>query len=643
MRTVFFIILTLMIPLLPLYAAISDNAGGIEFSYDAPNAGSISIAGSLNGWNTTANPMKKDTNGVWKAIIPLQAGKYQYKYVVDGTWNYDQDNSETADDGYGGQNSSFEVGSDGKLLTKAKVEAGGIKTSLNPKITFNGRYYTENIFKKNTFSRYTLQKPLHDINLIPSLKFSNNFTARFVWKINNQLEGADMYKTHLKYLNSEINLHTDAFDLYAFDNTGRIRFDDPLHFLGDDGKYHYDFGWGFRGIDVKSPDYKWHILIPSIEGVFSDGTRITDFHEGDLKAGRASLKFDVPFSPKFGYSAMDVRIPVVNRDYNNHLSNEFDLTLTKDLNNWGNEKPLRLEPYAEYYKFINQVANDTLKVQWLEGNKIYGGMNVYFPKALNLHASYEQVELKFPKVISRKQIQVSGEFDLSNIWLHCGVEYRHNVYPDSAQVPWSDYYRFMEKTNGNGRWFQQYTDVPWERFTNLGYEETMLWNSDIGYRFSLNKYSHFIQLKSKAAQTKITSQPKYIENILIVELQLAKSWFIGSDTRVPYYNDNFHGIKTDIGKKRDFFWSNYSQLEYRIAPNVKVAVGWGVNPIVLSSVTDNVVNAGRENFLGASSLIGNAVETQVQNAYFGIGSYIRNAEKALKNEQRINVTATMSF
>jgi hypothetical protein len=642
MRTLFLIILILSIHFFPLHAAINDSAGGVEFSYDAPNAGAVSVAGSFNGWNNTANPLQKDTNGIWKTTIPLQAGKFQYKYVVDGNWNYDQDNSETADDGYGGQNSSFEIGSDGKLLKKVKLEVAGIKTSLNPKITFTGRYYTENIFKKNNFSRYTLQKPLHDINLIPLLKFSNDFTAQFVWKINNQLEGADMYKTHLKYLNSEINLHTELFDLSAFDNIGKIRFDDPLHFVGDDGKYHYNFGWGFRGIGVKSAETSWHGFSPHVEGIFTDGTRIADFHEGDLIAGRAILETNFPLKPKFGYSTMSVKIPILDRRYNNHLSSEFDLSLIKDLYNWGNIKPLRFEPFGEYYQFRNRDV-DTTNVTWLKGNKIYTGMNVYFPKALKLHATYEQVELKFPTVISRQQLEAGGQFELDKFWIYAGIEYRHNTYPDSAEVSWNDYYRYMEKTNGNGRWFQQYTDVPWERFTILGYKESMLWNSELGYHFNINKWNYTTELMTKVAQTKISAQPRYIENIFILEWQLSKSWYIDSNTRIPYYNDNFLGLKTDIGKKRDFFWSNYTQLEYRIASNVKVAVGWGVNPMVLSGTTDNIGNAGRENYLGASSVIGNAVETQVENAYFGLGNYIRNAEKALRNEQRINVTASMSF
>ncbi len=642
MSKILFIFMILYIPFLILNAEIIDNPAGIEFTYTAPNANSVSLVGTFNNWNNSANPMQKDQNGVWSTVIQVQAGKYQYKYLADGTWNYDQDNSETADDGYGGQNSAFEVGSDGKLVKKTSSLISGIKTSLNPKITFNGRYYTQNMFVKNNYSRYALQKPLHDIDLAPTVKFSNDFTARFVWKVNNQLEGADMYKTHLKYQNSELNLHTDVFNLKAFDNIGGVRFDDPMHFVGDDGKYHYDLGWGFRGIDAKSASYTWNGLTPSLEGVFLDGTRIADFHEGDLVAGRATLGTMLPLKPMFGSSMMNVRIPVVDRQYQNHDSYAFDLTLTDDLYNWGNVKPLRFQPYGEYYWFKNQNVDST-KVTWLKGDKIYGGMDVIFPKALDLYGNYEKILLKFPTSISKQQVKVGGNFVLSHYWIKADAQYSKYTYPDSAQVLWSDYYRYIEKTNGNGRWFQQYSDVPWEQYTVLGYPESILFRTDLGVNFSIWKWLFTAQLLTKSAQTKITTQPKYIENTFNLEWQVAKSWYIGSSTRVPYYKDNFLGLKTDIAHNQDFFWSNYSQLEYRIASNIKVAVGWGVNPQVLNTVTDDITNQGRDYFLGAQETLGNAAESQIESAYFGLGNYIRKAEKALKDEQRINITATMSF
>ena len=82
---------------------------GILFSYKDMNANSVFLVGSMNDWNTSASPMKKDTNGNWEIILKLDSGKYTYKFLVDNVWNIDQDNLNYEDDGYGGSNSLIEI------------------------------------------------------------------------------------------------------------------------------------------------------------------------------------------------------------------------------------------------------------------------------------------------------------------------------------------------------------------------------------------------------------------------------------------------------------------------------------------------------------------------------------------------------
>ena len=53
---------------------------------------------------------------------------------------------------------------------------------------------------------------------------------------------------------------------------------------------------------------------------------------------------------------------------------------------------------------------------------------------------------------------------------------------------WKDYYKYAEKTDSNGRWFQQYTEVPFEKYTILGYKTGFLWKSYIAYQFNIKEY-----------------------------------------------------------------------------------------------------------------------------------------------------------
>lgn len=82
---------------------------GIKFTYSAPNASSVYLAGGFNNWSTSADIMKKDAKGIWTITKKLSSGKYQYKFVVDGTWVEDTENPNKVNDGFGGINSVIEV------------------------------------------------------------------------------------------------------------------------------------------------------------------------------------------------------------------------------------------------------------------------------------------------------------------------------------------------------------------------------------------------------------------------------------------------------------------------------------------------------------------------------------------------------
>ncbi len=88
----------------------STTENGVKFTYEDPSAKDVFLVGEFNNWNTTANPMTND-KGVWSTTLNIPQGKYQYKFLVNGTdWKTDPNNSNSADDGYGGKNSVIEVG-----------------------------------------------------------------------------------------------------------------------------------------------------------------------------------------------------------------------------------------------------------------------------------------------------------------------------------------------------------------------------------------------------------------------------------------------------------------------------------------------------------------------------------------------------
>ena len=82
-----------------------------RFTYYDPQANSVKIGGNFNNWNPGDEfLMQRDDYGTWTKRIALKPGTYQYRFVVDGEWVEDHNNSKYIDNVFGGKNSVLEVG-----------------------------------------------------------------------------------------------------------------------------------------------------------------------------------------------------------------------------------------------------------------------------------------------------------------------------------------------------------------------------------------------------------------------------------------------------------------------------------------------------------------------------------------------------
>lgn len=69
-----------------------------------PDAKTVIVTGSFNGWNTQGYRMIKE-GGKWIFPLYLQPGKYTYKFIVDGTWILDPFNNLYEQNEFGTNNS----------------------------------------------------------------------------------------------------------------------------------------------------------------------------------------------------------------------------------------------------------------------------------------------------------------------------------------------------------------------------------------------------------------------------------------------------------------------------------------------------------------------------------------------------------
>ena len=74
------------------------------FSYNAPAALSVLLAGDFTHWQREALPMKRGRDGLWKVSVALEPGIHHYRFIVDGQWQDDPECELRVANPYGSQN-----------------------------------------------------------------------------------------------------------------------------------------------------------------------------------------------------------------------------------------------------------------------------------------------------------------------------------------------------------------------------------------------------------------------------------------------------------------------------------------------------------------------------------------------------------
>lgn len=89
------------------------------FRVHAPGARSVHLVGTFNDWEPSAHSMEEGAEGEWVLSVPLDPGRYEYKFIVDGAWCCDPAADDAAVPGcvpnaLGSYNLSLEVPTSGR-------------------------------------------------------------------------------------------------------------------------------------------------------------------------------------------------------------------------------------------------------------------------------------------------------------------------------------------------------------------------------------------------------------------------------------------------------------------------------------------------------------------------------------------------
>jgi 1,4-alpha-glucan branching enzyme len=80
----------------------------VIFSFHAPDAGEVCIAGTFNNWEPRKDPLKRNAKE-WKTVKYLDPGTYEYRFVVDGIWADDPACKSRRSNQYGSENCVLEL------------------------------------------------------------------------------------------------------------------------------------------------------------------------------------------------------------------------------------------------------------------------------------------------------------------------------------------------------------------------------------------------------------------------------------------------------------------------------------------------------------------------------------------------------
>jgi hypothetical protein len=79
---------------------------GILFVLNASNARNVYLTGEFTNWSREGIRMEKDEKtGLWKSVLHLEPGEYEYRFIVDGVWIKDPSNTDSVLNEFGQENS----------------------------------------------------------------------------------------------------------------------------------------------------------------------------------------------------------------------------------------------------------------------------------------------------------------------------------------------------------------------------------------------------------------------------------------------------------------------------------------------------------------------------------------------------------
>ena len=161
----------------------------VQYAYvynGSPDAESVQVKGSMNGWNPSASPLEK-TEGGWTTTFTLAPGVHSYRLVIDGEEMVDPNNPNRMDNGFGGENSYFTIGDpDAK---RPRLDASVSNDSLKMKSYDGGKLLL--LWEDQQIMKTELEEDKYVHITIPAEAADLERSHIRAWVYNDQMVGED--------------------------------------------------------------------------------------------------------------------------------------------------------------------------------------------------------------------------------------------------------------------------------------------------------------------------------------------------------------------------------------------------------------------------------------------------------------------
>ena len=682
--------------------------GVVRFVYTDAAAQEVHLVGDFNGWSPNATPLDLDHDATWVTLVFLDPGTYEYKFLVDGSWQLDPDNPEQSPNG----NSVVRVGAGGEVLPPGLTlgDASGSAASAQDRHSLRWfvRYLGFFTSRRNrALDRYDLERPEHDVDVRMEADFGDDLTGWFLMNFNNLEEGSELSRTRMRYDRGAVLWRAPAFTLDLFDNTGVVDFEDPGSLLGRVGIYDDAFGFRRRGVHLER-----RILGAPLQFVYADNTepeagppfepdridgpptiiRTAPFYDAvdrkrnadvlafRFRAGRADEGLGFAWRNDRGSAPGTFTEIVGIPDSTTIFISAREHATTEQWSGWNLD--LRLHPFgtrlvAEYMAGTRHARAHSVR------NPQRGGMSeptesnerfelddsrralvqlrrtserrAWIPELL-----YEYHEHDFSNIITgtpflsrRNTVSLNARGRVARVDAAFEVEQSWFDYPDGAT--WETQFWFRR----HNFWLDE-DKARFDRLTLLG--------ADRASRLRATLSRPLWQERDLRASLRFTwsspgfdRAPRYLETVVRFGMDVGAGFELRTHSRLATYRRFSTGdaqVLAALGPgphleagslaarnyndaERDYrtFDAHFVELVYPLSERSDIALGFGVDPIVLYDVRNEYMDIGWDRFLfdqGASP----------RDAFYdpvGLGARLENAERQLERERRLMLEARVRF